>query len=93
MISGGSVSTLQPLRAARSRARPGNSTAGRSLAARQTRTPPGASIDRHCSAAPGDVPRWGQAGQFLIEVEGLGALVDFGGGILSGGSFANFSAF
>ncbi|EBU8392560.1 klcB [Salmonella enterica subsp. enterica serovar Typhimurium] len=41
----------------------------------------GCVIDRHCSAAPGDVPCWGQAGQFLVEVEGLRALVDFGGGI------------
>ncbi len=41
----------------------------------------GCVIDRLCSAAPGDVPCWGQAGQFLIEVEGLRALVDFGGGI------------
>ena len=34
----------------------------------------GCVIDRHCSAAPGDVPCWGQAGQFLVEVEGLRAL-------------------
>jgi len=39
----------------------------------------GCVIDRHCSAAPGDVPCWGQAGQFLIEVEGLRALVDYSG--------------
>lgn len=41
----------------------------------------GCLIDRYCSAEPGDVPGWGQLGQFLIEAKGLRALVDFGGGI------------
>lgn len=52
----------------------------------------GCVIDRHCSAAPGDVPCWGQAGQFLVEVEGLRALVDFGGGVGVMGSHFEFNA-
>lgn len=52
----------------------------------------GCLIDRHCSAPPGDVPCWGQAGQFLIEVEGVRALVDFGGGIGLMGSHFEFNA-
>lgn len=52
----------------------------------------GVVIDRHCSAAPGDVPCWGQAGQFLIEVDGRRALVEFGGGIGTMGSHFAFNA-
>jgi hypothetical protein len=37
-------------------------------------------IDRYCEAIPGEVPFWGQKGQFLIEVNGIRTWVDFGGG-------------
>lgn len=33
-------------------------------------------IERHCRAVPGDVPMWGQTGEFLIEVSGVRAVVD-----------------
>lgn len=32
-------------------------------------------VARHCAAAPGTVPAWGQQGEFLIEVAGIRALV------------------
>lgn len=38
----------------------------------------GSRIERHCAAAPGEVPQWGQKGEFLVEVDGLRAIVEFG---------------
>jgi hypothetical protein len=39
----------------------------------------------HCKTAPGNVPLWGQTGEFLIEVEGIRAVVEvtdgFGDGL------------
>ncbi len=35
-------------------------------------------IERHCRAVPGAVPMWGQRGEFVIQVEGIRALVEFG---------------
>lgn len=32
-------------------------------------------VGRHCAAAPGAVPLWGQSGEFLVEVEGIRAVV------------------
>lgn len=32
-------------------------------------------VGRHCAAVPGAVPLWGQNGEFLIEVEGIRAVV------------------
>lgn len=32
-------------------------------------------IGRHCAAVPGRVPLWGQHGEFLVEVEGIRAVV------------------
>jgi hypothetical protein len=37
-------------------------------------------IDRHCRAIPGTVPMWGQAGEFIIEVDGIRALVEVSDG-------------
>ncbi|CAE6823659.1 Protein KlcB [Paraburkholderia aspalathi] len=44
----------------------------------------GSVIERHCRAAPGTVPMWGQCGEFLIVVDGIRAVVevDFGFGML-----------
>lgn len=42
---------------------------------------PGHLVRRHCRAEPGEVPKWGQSGTFLIEVEGIRALVEFGDGM------------
>jgi hypothetical protein len=36
---------------------------------------PAAAVGRHCAAVPGAVPLWGQNGEFLIEVEGIRAVV------------------
>lgn len=33
-------------------------------------------VERHCSAAPGTVPMWGQRGEFLITVSGVRAVVE-----------------
>ncbi|MGV2293473.1 hypothetical protein AAHK20_32525 [Trinickia sp. YCB016] len=33
-------------------------------------------VERHCSAAPGVVPMWGQWGEFLISVSGVRAVVE-----------------
>lgn len=32
-------------------------------------------VERHCQAEPGTVPRWGEKGEFLIEVDGIRCLV------------------
>lgn len=37
-------------------------------------------VARHCAAAPGSVPLWGQAGEFMIEVAGMRALVSVSDG-------------
>ena len=42
---------------------------------------PGHLVERHCRAVPGEVPKWGQSGDFLIEVEGIRAMVEFGDGM------------
>ena len=49
-------------------------------------------IERHCASALGEVPMWGQTGQFLIKVEGIRALVDFGYGYGVGGTHYDFHA-
>ncbi|MDD5112917.1 MAG: klcB [Methylobacter sp.] len=49
-------------------------------------------IEKHCAAALGEIPMWGQNGQFLIEVEGIRALVDFGYGYGIGGTHYDFHA-
>ena len=49
-------------------------------------------IERHCASALGEVPMWGQTGQFLIEVEGIRALVDFGYGYGVGCTHYDFYA-
>jgi hypothetical protein len=42
---------------------------------------PGNVVDRHCQAEPGAVPKWGQSGAFLVAVDGIRALVEFGSGL------------
>jgi hypothetical protein len=37
-------------------------------------------VERHCRAAPGAVPMWGQRGEFLITVSGVRAVVEVGDG-------------
>ncbi|CAD7741817.1 Protein KlcB (plasmid) [Xanthomonas hydrangeae] len=37
-------------------------------------------VERYCQAAPGEVPMWGQVGEFLIEVDGVRAVVEIGRG-------------
>nr|CDG15364.1 FIG00466505: hypothetical protein [Yersinia pestis 16/95] len=37
-------------------------------------------IERHCAAVPGDVPLWGQRGQFLVVAGGVRALVEYEAG-------------
>jgi hypothetical protein len=32
-------------------------------------------VERHCQAEPGTVPRWGEKGEFVIEVDGIRCLV------------------
>nr|BCU00952.1 hypothetical protein [uncultured bacterium] len=41
---------------------------------------PGRVVERHCAAVPGEVPLWGQRGQFLVEREGVRALVEYEAG-------------
>ena len=41
----------------------------------------GTVIARFCAARPGEVPGWGQAGEFLIQVDGVRSLVDVPEGI------------
>lgn len=36
---------------------------------------PAAVVGRHCAAVPGAVPLWGQRGEFLVEAEGIRAVV------------------
>jgi hypothetical protein len=38
-------------------------------------------VERHCAAVPGAVPKWGQRGEFVIEVSGMRALVEVGDGL------------
>ncbi len=40
----------------------------------------GCVIERHCAAVPGEVPRWGQRGQFLVVAGGMRALVEYEAG-------------
>ena len=42
---------------------------------------PGNLVENHCRAAPGTVPKWGQSGTFLVTVDGIRALVEFGDGM------------
>ncbi|GLR55179.1 hypothetical protein KYK30_31365 [Shinella yambaruensis] len=39
---------------------------------------PGYVVERHCAATPGEVPMWGQRGQFIITVRGIRAMIDSG---------------
>lgn len=48
-------------------------------------------LRRETAATPGDVPLWGQAGQFVIEVDGLKVRIETRGIFAIGGS-AGFSA-
>ena len=41
---------------------------------------PGRVIERHCAAVPGEVPLWGQRGQFLVERGNVRALVEYEAG-------------
>ncbi|MBV6831308.1 klcB [Xanthomonas euvesicatoria] len=41
---------------------------------------PGQVIERHCAAVPGDVPLWGQRGQFLVADGDMRALVEYESG-------------
>ena len=41
---------------------------------------PGQVIERHCAAVPGDVPLWGQRGQFLVADGDMRALVEYEAG-------------
>lgn len=41
---------------------------------------PGQVIERHCAAVPGDVPLWGQRGQFLVADDDMRALVEYEAG-------------
>lgn len=49
-------------------------------------------IERHCRAVPGAVPTWGQRGEFVIQVEGIRALVEFGDGFGMGRTHFAFRA-
>lgn len=40
----------------------------------------GSVIKRYCSAKPGEIPMWGQAGEFLVAVAGVRCLVEFSTG-------------
>ena len=53
---------------------------GAFFACRAEKDSAGHVIERHCKAVPGQVPMWGQTGQFVIEVDGIRALVMFGDG-------------
>jgi hypothetical protein len=41
----------------------------------------GTLAENHCRAAPGGVPKWGQRGEFLIEVAGIPAVVEVHDGL------------
>ena len=41
---------------------------------------PGALVERYCAAPPGQVPKWGQQGSFLVEVDGVRVWVEAGPG-------------
>lgn len=49
-------------------------------------------VERHCKAVPGQVPMWGQSGQFVIEVDGIRSLVIFGDGFGVGRTHYEFHA-
>ncbi|HHV7525707.1 TPA: hypothetical protein ACUNF5_007288 [Burkholderia orbicola] len=57
---------------------------GTFFASRDCRNPdaPGHVVERYCAAPPGNVPMWGQVGEFLIVVDGVESIVavrgDFG---------------
>jgi hypothetical protein len=38
---------------------------------------PGVKLDAHCAARPGDVPKWGQHGDFLVERQGMRVWVHY----------------
>jgi len=38
---------------------------------------PGVKLDKHCAARPGDVPKWGQHGDFLVERQGMRVWVHY----------------
>lgn len=40
---------------------------------------PGSMVDNYCRAVPGDVPKWGQKGEFVVVVDGMRILVEFEG--------------
>lgn len=40
---------------------------------------PGHVVERHCAARPGDVPMWGQVGEFLILVDDIESVVEVRG--------------
>lgn len=50
---------------------------------------PGYQVERHCAATPGTVPLWGQKGEFLVTVDGIRAVVEFGDGY--GSMYAHFA--
>lgn len=50
---------------------------------------PGKVVERYCQADPGTVPKWGQKGAFVVVVDGMRVLVEFGFFGSQGG--ANFS--
>lgn len=49
---------------------------------------PAIMVERHCQAAPGDTPKWGQTGEFLIEAGGIRALVQYGSSLTLPAHFA-----
>jgi len=41
----------------------------------------GSVVSRHCQAVPGEVPLWGQQGEFMIAVKDIRCWVKYGGGL------------
>jgi hypothetical protein len=65
---------------------------GQFFACRADEDSPGCIIDRHCAAIPGEIPVWGQYGEFIIQVDGVRALVKFGDGYGVGQTHFTFHA-
>lgn len=65
---------------------------GTFFACRADKDSAGRVIEQHCKAVPGQVPMWGQTGQFVIEVDGIRALVLFGDGFGVGRTHYEFHA-
>lgn len=65
---------------------------GTFFACRAEKDSAGRVIEQHCKAVPGQVPMWGQTGQFVIEVDGIRALVCFGDGFGVGRTHYEFHA-